>query len=53
MHEERVKVELLDETSIELLEDDIASFFSELGAAEGFFDDLISDFPLLPLGSFT
>ncbi|CAL9779342.1 unnamed protein product [Musa acuminata subsp. burmannicoides] len=49
MHE-RVK----EETSIELSEDDIAGFFSELGAAEGFFGDPIGDSPLLPVGaSFT
>ncbi|CAL9064343.1 VQ motif-containing protein 17-like [Musa acuminata AAA Group] len=49
MHE-RVK----EETTIELSEDDIAGFFSELGAAERFFGDPIGDFPLLPVGaSFT
>ncbi|RWW81115.1 hypothetical protein BHE74_00010520 [Ensete ventricosum] len=54
MHEERVKMELLEEISIELSEDDITGYFSKLGAAEGFFDDLISDFPLLPIdASFT
>ncbi|CAL9073693.1 unnamed protein product [Musa textilis] len=46
MHE-RVK----EEPRIELSEDDIAGFFSELGAAEGFFGDPISDSPLLPVGA--
>ncbi|THU64063.1 hypothetical protein C4D60_Mb01t22510 [Musa balbisiana] len=52
MHE-RVKEETSIELS-ELSEDDIAGFFSELGAAEGFFGDPIGDSPLLPVGaSFT